>query len=584
MVKPQLQLSLAEQSVRTDILALLEKFSGRQIDEAALTLDSPPDSKLGDYSVPCFLIAKEFKKNPNQVATEIAQTFEPTEWLEKVQAVGPYLNFFVNKVNFTAAVLNEIAKAKDKYGSSKLGKGRKVMVEYFSPNTNKPLTVGHVRNICLGAAVANLFRFSGYKVITSTLYNDRGIAIAKAMLGYQKWGKHKTPKSAKMKPDHFVGSFYVKFSQAEKEDEQLTKEALRMLQAWEADDKKARDLWEKLMTWVLAGFKETIKKFGIDRFDEEYHESEYYDKGKQVVEDGLKKGVFVKDQDGLVYAPLEKFKLPDKIVLRPNETSLYITQDLYLAYLKDKHDVDVSIYIVGSEQDLYFQQLFKILEMLGFKNASRYHHLSYGMIRLPDGKIKSREGLAKGTGADDLLEELETLAKQEITKRSPELKVKEVDARAGQIALAALKFYILSVDPKTTMIFDPKQSIAFTGKTGPYLQYVYARINSIFEKAGSKSTGKVDLKTLAEQVEFDLVKLLAKFPLVVSRSAAQYDPSELAAYLFDLAKSFSIFYEQVPVLQVEGKLQKARLLLIKDVKTVMATGLELLGIKTLEKM
>ncbi|NUM25954.1 MAG: arginine--tRNA ligase [Candidatus Buchananbacteria bacterium] len=577
-IQSQAVASLAEQ-----VLEIFKKVSP-EVSAGDINLEFPPDATLGDYSVPCFILAKKIKMAPAALAQQAAEAFVPTPFISQVKVAGPYFNFFVNRQNFMAAVFAEIGKAKSGYGGSKIGKGQKVMVEYFSPNTNKPLTVGHVRNICLGSTIANLFRFSGYKVITTTLYNDRGIAIAKAMLGYQKWGKNKTPKSAKMKPDHFVGSFYVRFSQEEKTNEQLSKEALRMLQAWENDDKTARELWQKLMTWVLEGFKQTIKKFGIERFDEEYHESEFYDKGKQVVEDGLKKGVFVKNQEGLVYAELEKFKLPNKIVLRPDATSLYITQDLYLAYLKDKHNADSSIYVVGSEQDLYFQQLFKILELLGFKNAERYHHLSYGMIRLPEGKIKSREGLAEGTGADDLLAELESLAKEEIVKRSPELDEKEIGARAEQIALGALKFYILAVDPKTTMIFNPKQSIAFTGKTGPYLQYVYARINSIFAKAQVKPSAKVDAKLLTEQVEFDLVKLLAKFPEVVSQSVKRFDPSELSSYLFDLAKTFSLFYEQVPILQGDKKIQKTRLLLIKDIQLVLATGLGLLGITTLEKM
>ncbi len=579
MIKNSLQLSAAEAQVRSQIHALFEKVLNKKFDENLLIFDYPPDVSLGDYSVSCFLIAKAVKKNPNQLATTLAQNFQPSELLVKAQATGPYLNFFVNRLAFAGLVLGEINKAKNKYGSSKSGKGQKVMVEYFSPNTNKPLTIGHVRNICLGEAIVNLLEFSGYKVITSTLYNDRGIAIAKTMLGYQKWGKGQNPKKAKRKPDHFVGDFYVRFSQAAKTDEQLEKEAQRLLQAWEDDDKTARDLWQKLTTWVLEGFKQTLKKLGVQRFDEEY-----YDKGKQVVETGLKKGVFVKDQAGVVYAPLEKFRLPDKIVLRPDSTSLYITQDLYLAYLKDKHNVDASVYVVGSEQELYFQQLFKILELLGFENAKHYHHLSYGMIRLRSGKIKSREGLVKGTGADELISELEELAKQEITKRFRELEEKEVLTRAEQITLAALKFYILVVSPKTTMVFDPKQSIAFTGKTGPYLQYVYARINSIFAKVGEKTALKGDAKLLIDDVEFSLIKLLAQFPAKVNQAAANYDPAQLANYLYELAKAFSMFYEQLPVLQSEKKLQKARLMLIKNVKLVLGTGLELLGIPVLEKM
>jgi len=587
MVQISQNFSQAETKVREEIVRLVKKSLGKDLKPDKLdliTIDYPPESKMGDYTVPCFLLAKELKKSPVEVAKELASKIKPGQLIKKVQVAGPYLNFFVDRADFIQLVLIEIAKTKDKYGSAKFGKGKKVMVEYFSPNTNKPLTIGHVRNICLGWSIAQLLKFTGHKVIESTLYNDRGIAIAKTILGYQKWGKNQTPKSTGLKPDHLVGSFYVKFCQEAKKDESLETEAQRVLQAWEEGKKEVKTVWQRLIIWALEGFKQTINKLRVGKFDKEYFESEYYGLGKEVVEKGLKKGIFVKDKEGVIMAPLEKFGLPNKIVLRPDKTSLYITQDLYLAYLKDKYNLDSSVYVVASEQDLYFKQLFKILELLGFKNAKNYYHLSYGMIRLPTGTIKSREGLVKGTGADELIAGLEELAKAEIKKRFKNLSVKEINKRATQIALAALKFYILAVNPKTTIVFDPKKSLAFTGRTGPYLQYVQARINSIFNRARARATMKVDFSALQDELEFELVKLLAQFPAVIDEAVKKYDPSELANYLYNLARVFSLFYEKLPVIKAEKRIKKARLLLINDVKIVLAKGLELLGIPVPEKM
>ncbi|MFA6410481.1 MAG: arginine--tRNA ligase [Candidatus Buchananbacteria bacterium] len=586
MAKINKHFSQAETKVRKEIIDLINKILGKKFSAKVVAVEYPPQNQnnLGDFTVSCFLLAKKLKKSPVEIASQVAGGFTPTGLLVKVLASGPYLNFFVNRQIFSKLVLTEIYKAKANFGKSKIGKNQKVMVEYFSPNTNKPLTIGHVRNICLGQSIVRLMKFCGYKITQTTLYNNRGIAIAKAILGYQKWGDNQTPKSSGLKPDHFVGSFYVKFCQEAKDNPALDAEAQKVLQAWEEEKREPIEIWEKLMVWVLEGFKQTLEKLGAERFDEEYYESEYYRQGKDVVEKGLKQGVFVKDKDGVILAPLQKFGLPDKIVLRPDDTSLYITQDLYLAYLKDKYQLDSSIYVVGSEQDLYFQQLFKILELLGFVNAKNYHHLSYGMIRLPSGKIKSREGLIKGTGADDLLAELEELAKAEVSKRDSGLAEKEVEQRASQIALAALRFYILSVNPKTTMIFDPKKSIAFTGKTGPYLQYVTARISSIFAKEKIKITHKVDYSVLETDIEFSLIKLLSRFPNFISQAVIDLDPACLVDYLYDLAKAFSLFYEKLPILQSDQKVKQARVLLISDVKNVLALGLELLAIPVPEKM
>lgn len=576
--------SKAENQVFETILALLEDVLGKKFNPTLIEIEYPPQSKLGDYAVPCFLLAKKLKKSPPEVSKILAGKISPVGLIKKTVSAGPYLNFFVNQQNFSQLVLTEIAKAKNKYGKAKIGKGRRVMIEYFSPNTNKPLTIGHVRNICLGGSLARLMKFIGYKVIESTLYNDRGIAVAKAMVGYQKWGNEQTPKSAKIKSDHFVGNFYTKFCREEKKDPNLEFEAKQVLRAWENDKEKTKKIWQKLMIWVLKGFKQTLSKLKAGDFNEEYYESEYYTEGKDIIEDALAEGFFKKHEEGYIYADLSSFKMPDKILLRSDGTSLYMTQDIYLASLKNRHRLDRSIYVVGAEQELYFKQLFKILELLEFSGIKNNYHLSYGMVRLPNTRIKSREGLIKGTGADELIDQLENMARAEIKSRYKDLPEKEVKNRTEQIALAALKFYILAVNPKTTMVFDPKKSLAFAGRTGPYLQYVHARISGIFVKAKIKPSANVDFSVLTDELELELVKLLAKFPEIVIESAENFDPSCLANYLYDLAKSFSLFYEKLPVIKAPEEIKKARLLLIYDVKIVLAAGLELLGIEAPENM
>ena len=572
-------LSAVEKEIVDVVAAAFDKHAAEQLE-----ITTPPDNTMGDYAVPCFNIANVIKRSPVEVAQVIAGNARSGKLIERAVATGPYVNFFVNFPKFAELTLIEVARKKAAYGKSSGGKKQTVMVEYFSPNTNKPLTIGHVRNFCLGSTVSRLLKFLGYRVVESTLYNDRGIAIAKTMVGYQKWGQNKTPADANLKPDHFVGSFYVRFAQAAKDNPELEAEAKEMLVAWEAGDTEVYALWKKLMTWVREGFVDTLKDYGIKTFDNSYVESEFYKKGKDVVEKGLKKGVFVKGKDGVIYAPLEQYGLPDKVVLRPNDTSLYITQDLYLAYLKDKYKLDRSVYVVGNEQDLYLKQLFKILELLGFKNVDKYTHLSYGMIRLPSGKIKSREGLIPGTGADDLLLQLCELAAQEIKQRDESLTAKEVQQRSLTIALAAVKYYILSVDPKKTMVFDPKQSIAFVGNTGPYLQYVVTRINSIFEKVKAKPKTSVDFSKLTAPSERTLVKLLAAFPQTVHTAGEQYDPAHLSHYLYELAKTFSVFYEAVPVIKGSPDEFAVRLLFLTSVQTVLKNGITLLGIDPLEKM
>ena len=581
--------SRAEQKVREHIFTLVVKAAGRPVTPAEAPLVYPPATVAGDFALPCFQIGKLFGASPVDTAAMLSQGIQPLlakyPQLERVEPAGPYVNFYLNRNKFAAEVLEEIEKSRNTYGQAKIGQGKRIMIEYFSPNTNKQLTIGHVRNMLLGCSLQEIFKFLGYKVVSATINNDRGIAIAKVIVAYQKWGEGKTPKTEGMKPDHFVGSLYVRFGQAVSQQPQLDAEAKAVLKKWEAGDKKTIAVWKKLMAWVQAGFSETLARLDVDKFDENYFESEIYTQGRDLVEKGLKKGALVQGEDGVIIAPLEKTKgLPDKVVLRSDGTSVYVTQDIYLASLKAKHKLDMSIYVVGSEQDLYLKQLFAILDLLNLPGVGVTRHLSYGMIRLPDGKIKSREGVVEGTAADDILDELETLAKAEIKKRDPDISKKDLTERARQIGLAAIKFYILQVDPKTTMVFEPQRSIALTGHTGPYLQYVHARINGIFEKAEGSSLPKNSVNDFSNDTEFILVKLLSRFPNTLSETAAKFSPARLADYLYELARAFSAFYEDVPILKGEPSLQPQRLALLKATQTVMRTGLELLGIPTPKKM
>jgi len=584
MAKVLTNYSHAEKQARAEILASLKLALGKNFSSKLLSIEYPPEGKFGDYSVGCFILAQKLQQPAVQLARQIAETIKPAGLIKQITAVGPYLNFFVDKTEFNRLTLQQIIKNKNAFGSSKLGAGSRVMVEYFGPNTNKPLTIGHLRNLCLGFSLCELLKFLGYKVIPVTIYNDRGIALAKTILAYQKWGNNQTPKDVNLKPDHFVGQWYVKFGQEVKTTPELDAEAQKVLRQWEAGEKEVKNIWQNLTEWALQGYKQTLDQLGIPDFEEKYYESEYYQFGKEVVEHGLAKGIFKKHPDGYVYVELTPYGLPDKILLRSDGTSLYLTQDLYLAQLKSKQQLTKSIVVSGSEQDVHFKQVFKILELLGISSPGINYHLSYGMMRLASGRIKSREGLAQGTVADNLIAELEQLASQEIKTREPAISSQNLTTRSRQIALAALKFYILAVDAKATMIFEPKKSIAFVGKTGPYLQYVYARINSILAKVKIKPRAKIDFSVITQVEEFDLVKILARFPSVVLAAATSYNPADLAQYLYNLAKAFSLFYEKLPVLQADDKIKEARLVLIHCVKTVLVTGLSLLGIEAPEKM
>lgn len=566
--------------IKKEIVGLVRKyFPSLEISEDDFVF--PPNSEFGDLSLPCFSFVKILQNSPPEIAKELGEKILPAGIVGKIVAAGPYLNFFLDKREMASLVLNQILKEKEKFGDSKIFKKEKIMIEYVSPNANKPLHLGHLRNALLGEAMANLLSAVGAKVIRTSLVNDRGAHICKSMVAYNHWGNEKTPVSEKIKGDHFVGKFYVMYAAKAEEDKKLEDETRAMLEKWEAGDKKVVALWKKMTKWALDGFAETYKKLGV-KFDKIYFESKIYKEGKKMITDGLAAGKFLKDESGAVITRLGN-KLPDKVLLRADGTALYVTQDLYLAKLKfDEYKLTKSIYCVGSEQDLYLKQLFKILEILGYEWAKNLYHLSHGMIYLPEGKMKSRSGTV--VDADELMDKLENYAAEEIKSRHADLSDKEKQHRALEIALAALKYFILQVDPKTDMHFDPKKSLSFSGRTGPYLEYSHARICSIIRKAGIKISGKVDFDKLREKWEYNLVVELAKFPEILEKAARAYNPAVLADYLYDLAKIFSDFYRDVKVIGADPEAEKARIALIGAVRIVLSKGLAILGMAAPEEM
>ncbi|MFO7795822.1 MAG: arginine--tRNA ligase [Promethearchaeati archaeon] len=563
----------------------IAKFISTQVpyiseEEIEAMIEIPPSEINFTYAFPVFRLAKHEKKAPQQIAKQLKENLKKPEFLEVLQSDGPYLNFRVNpllQLDLIYSMGEDYGRVKEKFNEKDL-ESQRIVIEYPSPNTNKPLHLGHIRNMLIGKSTSNLLEYKGNKIFQVNLNNDRGIHICKSMLAYKKFGDKKTPNK---KPDHFVGDFYVKYNQLEEKDEEIIEEVQDLLQKWEEGDPEVRALWEKMNKWAVEGFQETYETFDIS-FDKQYFESNYYRKGKEIILNGYEKGLFVKTPDGAIKAPLKQnYGLPDKILLRSDGTSIYITQDIYLAYLKKKDfNYDASIYVVGNEQDMYFKQLFAVLDLLGFEEHK--YHLSYGMIYLPEGKMKSREGTV--VDADDLVDEMIKIAYEEVNSRYPNLSEKEKSERSKKIGMAALKFFILKINPKNDFIFNPEESISFEGETGPYIQYVYARIQSIIEKSKEKISTDIDPSQFAHKTELTLINQLNYFPEIVNDAAKSYDIHLIPQYLLNLGQNFNSFYNSCQVIQENKELERARLLLIKCVQIVIKIGLNLIGIDILKEM
>jgi arginyl-tRNA synthetase len=583
--------------LKTHVLDRISEACRTAFGQAAegMEIGFPPDLQLGHLAVGCFPLSKQLRKSPAEIAKTIAAAIPIDEVIVSAAAAGPYINFRLANRVFFGGVIDVILAAGGRYGDAPVGRDRRVMVEYLSPNTNKPLHLGHLRNAALGISVSRMLEATGHRLVKSILINDRGVHICKSMIAWERFGNGATPASEGVKGDHFVGKWYVRYAIESEKDSTLENSIQDMLKRWEEGDPQTVDLWKRMNQWVYDGFAETYRSFGMD-FDVFYYESDTYKLGKDVIAEGMEKGVFTRDERGNTVYPLpekqfglEKNGASKKVtVLRPDGTSLYITQDIGTAILKvTQHHLDSSVYVVGSEQEHHFKCLFSMLAALGYAWASNCYHLSYGMVYLPEGKMKSREG--KVVDADDLIAGMVELAEEEIRRRDPERKLSdaEVRQRAAVIGTGAIKYYLLRVRPTQSINFDPAESISFDGFTGPYCQYAYARIFGILEKAGQRGMegGPADLALLGNIEELLLLKMLIQFPEEVASGVAEYNPSRVAVHVFNTAKAFNQFYNKHTVLQAgSNELTSARLALIRATAAVLKRGLNLLGIDVLENM
>ena len=556
----------------------------------------------GDITMVVFPLVKEIKGNPVEIGTQIGNYLvSHANEVSKFNVVGGFLNLVISDAYYVD-FFNTI-KNNETFGFVASKEGDKaVMVEYSSPNTNKPLHLGHIRNNLLGYSVAEILKASGKKVYKTQIINDRGIHICKSMLAWQKFGNGQTPESTGLKGDKLVGNFYVEFdkqykkeiseliAQGKTEDEAKKLapsilEAQQMLLDWENGKPEVIELWKTMNQWVYDGFEQTYKNLGVN-FDSYYYESNTYLLGKEVVQFGLEKGIFEKDPDGSVWIDLTADGLDRKIVLRSDGTAVYMTQDIGTAIqrVKDFPDVGGMVYTVGNEQDYHFKVLFLILKKLGFDWADSLYHLSYGMVELPSGKMKSREGTV--VDADDLMAEMTTTA-QTISEDLGKLDGYSEDEKAvlfKTIGLGALKYYMLKVDPKKQMQFNPEESVDFAGNTGPFIQYTYARIQSILRKADFDTTIFISGLELHEK-EKELIKQVQLFPEVIQNAAANHSPALIANYTYDLVKEFNSFYQQVSILGEENLDKKVfRVQLSKSVGNTIKNAFQLLGIEVPERM
>lgn len=543
-----------------------EKIAGNY----AALLEKPPDEIGADLALPCFSLAKAMKKTPQAVAGGLASTWKPAGTVKEIRAEGPYVNFYADWAKLAESVIADAVKEGYGRGANK----KKYIVEFSGPNTNKPLHVGHLRNDSIGMAISGILEFSGNEVLRSNIINDRGMHICKSMLAYRKWGNGKTPESENKKPDHFVGDFYVLFEKKSKEEPALAEEIQAMLVAWEKGDPAVRALWKKMNAWALSGIKQTYGDFG-SRFALWPMESEFYDKAKPVLDEGMKKKLFVPNEKGDLVAKLEP-ELPNKVVLRADGTSIYITNDIALTKHRfESYGINRCIWVVATEQNLHFQQLFKIFEKLGYAWAKDCYHLGYGLVNLPSGRMKTREGTV--VDADDLIGELKKLAGEEIKKRDESLDSAELDARSRAIALAAIKYFMLRVEPQKDILFDPTKAISFEGDTGPYLQYTHARASSVLRKAGKKAKAGA-----LGEAELPIIRKLAEFPEITVKAAKELKPNVMTTYLAELAALFNSYYHENKIIGSDN--EEAKLALVAAVKAVLGAGLGTLDIEPIERM
>lgn len=630
-----------EHVLQQNISKAIEALYGAAVEVASIKLETTNADFEGDYTFVVFPYLRTSKKNPEQTATDIGGFLkENCAEVGDFNVVKGFLNLVISQSYWLNTFYSTVVPNAD-FGRTTAGKGHKVMVEYSSPNTNKPLHLGHIRNNLLGYSVSQILEFNGYEVVKANLINDRGIHICKSMLAWQKFGNGETPQSSGLKGDHLVGKYYVEFDKhnksllakileevndknftsidsdsdkekltallnklaVEQDDESikkfkdelkdlcekhtaLLKETQEMLRKWEAGDEGVMNLWKTMNGWVYEGFDATYKRLGVS-FDKFYYESQTYLLGKEIVQEGLDKGVFYRQEDSSVWIDLTAENLDKKLLLRRDGTSVYMTQDLGTADKKyEEYGCDKSVYVVGNEQDYHFKVLFSILKKMGKSYADGLFHLSYGMVDLPSGKMKSREGTV--VDADDLMDEMHSTAR-ELTMELGKIEgfnAEEQTELFETLGLGALKYFLLRVDPVKRLLFDPKESIDFAGNTGPFIQYTHARICSLLkniEESGFK-TG-TDMPTNVLPHERDMIVWLAQFPKVVEDAGRDYNPALIASYTYELAKLYNRFYHDSPVnKEPDAVLKSFRVLLTQATGRVLKQGLRLLGIKAPERM
>ena len=598
---------------------------GLDFDAEKVTLQTTKKEFEGNLTVVVFPFLKASRKNPVATGQEIGEYLvNNCDAVEKFNVINGFLNIVI-KPSFWASVLNHIAGDAD-YGFKKeTPDSELVMIEYSSPNTNKPLHLGHVRNNLLGFSLSEIMKANGYKVVKTNIVNDRGIHICKSMLAWQKWGNGITPEKAGKKGDHLIGDFYVLFDKHYKEEVKqilatdaevnaivaedaektaearkaaaeakspLMREAREMLKKWEAGDKDVRATWEMMNSWVYAGFDETYKRLGVD-FDKIYYESNTYLEGKEKVLEGLEKGIMYRKPDNSVWADLTADGLDHKLLLRSDGTSVYMTQDIGTAKLRyQDYPIDKMIYVVGNEQNYHFQVLSLLLDKLGFKWGKDLVHFSYGMVELPEGKMKSREGTV--VDADDLMDEMIRQAKETIEAREQENAAKgkgsdftedEKDEIARIVGLGALKYFLLKVDPRKNMMFNPRESIDFNGNTGPFIQYTYARIQSLLRKAAPADLSADISAVEPNEKEVTLIQRLADFPSVVAEAGRTYSPALIANFVYELVKEYNQFYHDYTILgEADAQVRAFRLVLSRQVAEIARRGIGLLGIEMPQRM
>ncbi|RXE67517.1 arginine--tRNA ligase [Muribaculaceae bacterium Isolate-001 (NCI)] len=589
-----------ENIISDGVVKAVKELYGADVEPKLVAPSATKKEFEGDLTVVVFPLLKISRKAPDATATEIGEWIgKNIDAVERFNVVKGFLNITVSPA-FWLGLLHEIAADPD-FGIRKADDSSDlVMVEYSSPNTNKPLHLGHVRNNLLGYSLSQILKANGHKVVKTNIVNDRGIHICKSMLAWKKWGENATPESAGKKGDHLIGDFYVAFDKhykaelkeimereniSEEEAEKksaLMAEAREMLRKWEAGDEEVRGLWKMMNGWVYAGFDETYRRLGVD-FDKIYYESDTYLEGKDLVLGGIEKGIMYRKDDGSVWADLTGDGLDHKLLLRADGTSVYMTQDIGTAKLRyQDFPIDKMIYVVGNEQNYHFQVLSLLLDKLGFKWGKDLTHFSYGMVELPEGKMKSREGTV--VDADDLIDTMVASAAEMGAERFAEMPAEESAEISRMVGLGALKYFLLKVDPRKNMLFNPKESIDFNGNTGPFIQYTYARIRSVIRKAEGFDPA-VTPQSEPNAKESVLIQKVADFPSVVAEAGRNYSPALIANYAYDLAKEYNQFYHDYSILREENEQKRnLRLLLSMTVGRTLKSAMSLLGIEMPERM